>query len=159
GASDGGAATAGGAAGGVGAGVGGAAGSSDATGVGGASGNGGASGAAGAAAAGAAGSVSADGGITAGVPVRDFLESLGVCTHIGQGVDSAAETATAMAFAGLHNLRDDGSAGQVQAWITVHQQSGARVSLLTNQDVTSTIDIAKQLNAAGALLAVEGPNE
>jgi hypothetical protein len=113
----------------------------------------------GGAAAGAAGSADADGGITAGVPVRDFLESLGVCTHIGQGVDSAPETATAMVYAGLHNLRDDGSASVVPSWITVHQQSGARVSLLTNQDVASTIDMAKQLNAAGALLAVEGPNE
>jgi hypothetical protein len=125
-------------------------------------GGGGATGAGGAAgSAGADGGMDrgADGGGTAGVAVSDFLESLGVCTHIGQGVDGAAESAAAMAYAGLHNLRDDGSAGAVTSWITVHQQSGARVSLLTNQDVASTIAIAKQLNAAGALLAVEGPNE
>jgi hypothetical protein len=136
------------------------AGAGAAIGTGGAAGLGGASGGAGAAGAGGvAGSAGADGGVTTSVPVLDFLESLGVCTHIGQGVDSAAETATAMSYAGLHNLRDDGSAGAVPAWITVHQQSGALVSLLTNQDVASTIAMAKQLSAAGALLAVEGPNE
>src|SRR5262249_54155591 len=60
---------------------------------------------------------------------------------------------------GLYNLRDDGNSGAVPNWITVHQQSGARVSLLTNHDVASTVDMAKQLNAAGALLAVEGANQ
>jgi hypothetical protein len=110
-------------------------------------------------AGGSAGGAGAGGRGAAGAPVHAFLESLGVCTHIGQGVDGAGETATAMAYAGLHNLRDDGSAGAVPNWIMVHQQSGARVSLLTNQDVASTIAMAKQLNAAGALLAVEGPNE
>lgn len=141
------------------AGGGGAAGGAGFAGMGGAAGGGGSAGAGGA--AGGVGSAGSGGaGPLPGVAqVRDLLESLGVCTHIGQGVDGAAETATAMAYAGLHNLRDDGSAGAVPAWITVHQQSGARVSLLTNHDVASTIDLAKQLAAAGALLAVEGPNE
>jgi hypothetical protein len=47
----------------------------------------------------------------------------------------------------------------VDDWISMHQSSGVRVALLTDQDVASTIDMAKRLNAAGALLAVEGPNE
>jgi hypothetical protein len=110
---------------------------------------------------GALGSGGSDGGTipTAGVKVSDFLNSLGVCTHIGQGIDSPTQTATAMTYAGLRNLRDDGNAGHVQDWITVHQQSGARMSLLTDRNVASTLDMAKTLNAAGALLAVEGPNE
>jgi hypothetical protein len=41
----------------------------------------------------------------------------------------------------------------------MHASAGVRLSLLTNQDVTSTITMAKTLNASGALLAVEGPNE
>jgi hypothetical protein len=88
-----------------------------------------------------------------------FLESIGVCTHVGQGVDAPASSATAIAFAGIRNLRDDGNAAHVSDWISMHQSSGVRVCLLTNQDVASTLAIAEQLNVAGALMAVEGPNE
>ena len=41
----------------------------------------------------------------------------------------------------------------------MHKSLGIRVCLLTDNDLPGTIDAAKQLNAAGALLAVEGPNE
>lgn len=110
----------------------------------------------------ASGGTSGAGGATTGtlaVRVTDFLGSLGVCTHIGQGVDDATASATALSYAGMHAIRDDGRPGHVQDWITVHQQSGVRLSLLTDHDVQSTIDMAKALHAAGALLAVEGPNE
>jgi hypothetical protein len=93
------------------------------------------------------------------VPANDFLDSIGVCTHIAQGEDSPTESATALAYAGIRGIRDDGNPDTVPDWITVHQQSGVRLSLLTNHDVASTISMAKQLQAAGALLAVEGPNE
>jgi hypothetical protein len=93
------------------------------------------------------------------IPVTDFLNSIGVCTHIGQGVDNASQSATAMGYAGIRNLRDDGRSGHIQDWITVYNQSGVRTALLTDQNITSTISMAKQLRAAGALLAVEGPNE
>lgn len=96
---------------------------------------------------------------TTAVPVSDFLNSIGVCTHIGQGVDNASQSATAMAYAGIRNLRDDGRSGHIQDWITVYNLSGVRTALLTDQNITSTITMAKQLRAAGALLAVEGPNE
>jgi hypothetical protein len=113
--------------------------------------------------AGSNGGVSGTGGAsgtgTLAIRAADFLNSIGVCTHIGQGIDDPVKTATAMSYAGIKNLRDDGRPAHVKDWITVHQQSGARLSLLTDQNVTSTIDMAKQLNAAGALLAVEGPNE
>lgn len=97
-------------------------------------------------------------GVTA-VRATDFLGSIGVCTHVGQGVDAPAQSATALSYAGIRNVRDDGRPAHVQDWISMHQSSGVRVSLLTNQDVTSTVDMAKQLSAAGALLAVEGANE
>ena len=64
-----------------------------------------------------------------------------------------------MAYAGIRNLRDDGHPEHVPDWISMHQSAGVRVCVLTNQDVAGTVDMAKQLNAAGALLAVEGPNE
>ena len=91
--------------------------------------------------------------------MTDFLDSIGVCTHIAQGVDDAAKSATALKFAGIRELRDDGNPGTVPKWITVFQQAGVRTNLLTNHDVASTVDMAKQLKAAGALLSVEGPNE
>ena len=101
----------------------------------------------------------AGGGGATAFRVSDFLDSIGVCTHIGQGVDNAERSATAMKFAGIRGLRDDGRPNHIADWITVFRQAGVRTALLTNHDVASTIDMAKQLHAAGALLAVEGPNE
>ena len=97
-------------------------------------------------------------GMTA-VSIDTFLDSIGVCTHVAQGIDDPAKSATAMTYAGLRNLRDDGNPSTVADWISMHQSAGVRVCVLSNQDVASTLDMAKQLNAAGALLAVEGPNE
>ncbi len=88
-----------------------------------------------------------------------FLSSIGVCAHVTQGVDDPSMSATAMKFAGIRNMRDDGSASTVPAWLTIHQQSGVRMDVLTNQDVAGTIAYAEMLAAQGALLAVEGPNE
>jgi hypothetical protein len=96
---------------------------------------------------------------TIAVPIDVFLGSIGVCAHVAQGVDSPSQSATAMAFAGVRNLRDDGNPDTVPDWIAMHQSAGIRLCVLTNQDVAGTIDMAKQLQAAGALLAVEGPNE
>jgi hypothetical protein len=93
------------------------------------------------------------------VAATSFLDSIGACVHVAQGVDSPTESATALTFAGIRNIRDDGNPATVPSWISMHMSAGVRLSLLTNQDVTSTIDMAKQLVAAGALLDVEGPNE
>jgi len=96
---------------------------------------------------------------TTAVEADDFLSSIGVCVHVAQGVDAPAQSATALSFAGIRNIRDDGNPSVVTDWISMHASAGVRVCVLTNQNVTSTIDMAKQLNDAGALLAVEGPNE
>jgi hypothetical protein len=96
---------------------------------------------------------------TTAAPMGRFLDSIGACAHVAQGVDAPTQSAAAMAYAGLRNLRDDGNPGTVPDWIAMHQSAGIRVCVLSNQDVTSTLGMAKQLNAAGALLAVEGPNE
>lgn len=93
------------------------------------------------------------------VAAASFLSSLGVCTHVAQGRDDPTQAATALTFAGIKAIRDDGKASTVPKWIAMHQSAGVRLSLLTNRDVASTIDTAKQLQAAGALLAVEGANE
>lgn len=96
---------------------------------------------------------------TLAVSASEFLSSIGVCTHVGQGVDAPMQSATAMSYAGIQNLRDDGRSGAVPGWISMHQSAGIRVCMLTDQDVPNTLSMAKQLNAAGALLAVEGANE
>ena len=95
----------------------------------------------------------------AAVRATDFLNSLGACTHIGQGVDDASRSAACLKYAGLHNLRDDGIAAHVPDWIKIYQQFGIRTCLLTNHNIPETLAMDDQLRAAGALLAVEGPNE
>jgi hypothetical protein len=98
-------------------------------------------------------------GVTAFKAV-DFLNSIGVCTHIAQGEDSATQVASALAYTGIRNIRDDFSTTRVQDWINIYNQTGARISLLAkNGDVATTLSVAGQLASAGALLAIEGPNE
>ncbi|MGO9837721.1 MAG: glycosyl hydrolase [Polyangiaceae bacterium] len=96
---------------------------------------------------------------TVAVRANDFLNSVGVCVHVAQGVDSPSQSATALSYAGIRNIRDDGNPAVVTDWIAMHQSAGVHVDVLSNQNVSSTIGMATQLNDAGALLAVEGPNE
>lgn len=96
----------------------------------------------------------------AAAKVTDFLNSLGVCTHIGQGVDDAGGVASVLPYLGVYSIRDDAHASAVPNWIDLHRASGARVNLIAQSDsVTDTIAMADQLAAVGALMAVEGPNE
>ena len=91
--------------------------------------------------------------------MSDFLDSIGVCVHITQGVDDPGPSASAMAFAGIREMRDDGNPATVPKWIAVFQDAGVRTNVLTNQSVSGTVGMAEALQDAGALLSVEGPNE
>jgi hypothetical protein len=91
--------------------------------------------------------------------MSDFLDSIGVCVHITQGVDAPGPSASALAFAGIREMRDDGNPATVPAWIAVFQDAGVRTNVLTNQSVSGTVGMAEALRDAGALLSVEGPNE
>jgi hypothetical protein len=97
------------------------------------------------------------------VSVGDFLDSIGICTHIGQGIDDPSQSATALAYAGIRNIRDDGNPRHLQDWISVHEQAGVKVVLTwsgpNDHAIGSLISTSKKLAAAGALLAMEGPNE
>jgi hypothetical protein len=101
-------------------------------------------------------------GVTA-VPAGAFLDSIGVCTHIGQGIDNPLQSAAALAYAGIRHIRDDGSPRHLQDWIAVHEQAGVTVVLTwsgpDDKALGSLLSTSKQLAAAGALLALEGPNE
>jgi hypothetical protein len=99
----------------------------------------------------------------AAASARDFLDSLGVCTHIGQGIDDPAKSAAALSYAGVRNIRDDGNPRHVDDWISVHKLSGVEVVLTSSgpddHAIASLLDISRRLAEAGALLALEGPNE
>jgi hypothetical protein len=110
---------------------------------------------------GASTAAAADG--VAAASARDFLDSIGMCTHVGQGIDDPSQSATALAYAGVRNIRDDGNPNQVEGWIAMHKKAGIRVVLTQSgpkdDSIASLIDSSKKLAAAGALLAMEGPNE
>jgi hypothetical protein len=93
----------------------------------------------------------------------DFLNSIGICTHVGQGADDPSKSAAALAYAGIRNIRDDASARHLDDWIAIHKQAGIKVVLTqsgpSDAAIPRLIDLSKQLAAAGALLALEGPNE
>ncbi len=96
---------------------------------------------------------------TTAVTANNFLNSIGVCTHLTQGADAPTNVATCLTYAGFRNIRDDYSSS-VTKFLTVHSSSGAKVCLLpANGNVTNTLSSLDQLAAAGALLAAEGPNE
>jgi hypothetical protein len=99
---------------------------------------------------------------TLALKVNDFLNSIGVDTHIAQGIDSAPQVVASLTYAGIRNIRDDGSINPatIQEWLDIHAAAGTKVCLLPiNGDVASSISEYEQLAAAGTLLAVEGSNE
>jgi hypothetical protein len=107
-------------------------------------------------------SLAAAEGTTPAIKCTDFLNSIGVCTHISQGEDDPTRVADCLTYTGIRALRDDGSKNPktIQAFIQVHQACGAKVVLLPiNGDIAASLLEYDSLAAAGALLAVEGPNE
>ncbi len=99
---------------------------------------------------------------TTAVKANEFLNSIGVCTHISQGEDHPAKVAECLTYAGIRALRDDGPKNPktLQSFIDLYKASGAKVVLLPkNGDIAASLDQYETLAAAGALLAAEGPNE
>ncbi|MGC9943939.1 MAG: glycosyl hydrolase [Verrucomicrobiota bacterium] len=113
-------------------------------------------------------------GITA-VSANDFLNSIGVCVHIQHGQD-ASKLVAPLRYLGVRNVRDGADQNyDMSGLILLHERAGVRVAFgpgsgasdafinrkngTTNNALTATIMAARQLAAAGALLAVEGPNE
>ena len=99
---------------------------------------------------------------TTAIKAGDFLNSIGVCTHISQGEDDPTKIAECLTYIGIRGIRDDGTKNPntLQAFIDVHKASGAKMVLLPrNGDIAGSLLQYETLAAAGALLAVEGPNE
>ncbi|MDB6021810.1 MAG: putative glycosyl hydrolase, partial [Pedosphaera sp.] len=109
-----------------------------------------------------ASSRAADAAGTTAAKADDFLNSIGVCTHISQGKDAPAKVAECLTYARIRCIRDDGPGNPttLQSFIEVYKTSGARVVLLPRTgDVAASLKQYETLAAAGALLAAEGPNE
>jgi hypothetical protein len=92
----------------------------------------------------------------ASVSAETFLSSLGVNTHVDQGVPGDSYIAP-LRYVGIRNIRDGGrNSSQVQR---LNHFAGARLDLICGGDLDAEISTAKALAASGALMALEGPNE
>lgn len=106
--------------------------------------------------AGQAGAQSAAGAQDTAVPVRRFLGSLGVNTHVAQGYDYS-KYVPALKYLGVSAIRD--STGNPASLVRLHQQTGVLVDIANGGDLQSLLTVGRGLAAAGALLSFEGVNE
>lgn len=97
-------------------------------------------------------------------PVNDFLESIGACVHIQHGQD-ASKMVDLLKYVGIHNVRDAADRNyDMSGLLLLHREVGVKVVIgpgsgARDEDLPATLVMAKQLHEAGALLAIEGPNE
>jgi hypothetical protein len=84
-----------------------------------------------------------------------FLSSLGINTHVSQGYNPGSYVRP-LRYLGVRNIRD--SERNLRGLLLLHEQTGIRVDL-QGDNVSGVIEAAKVLAKAGALMAVEGPNE
>jgi hypothetical protein len=104
----------------------------------------------------------ADGPTTA-LHATDFLNSIGVNSAINKRGETLEKTIDCAKYLGFRWIRTgfEGDLG-VQDVIALHHQTGVRVSwgmLSGGSDIPRLLSTGKQLAAADALLAFEGPNE
>lgn len=98
------------------------------------------------------------------VPAIDFLNSMGVCVHIQHGED-ASRMAPLLKYIGVRNVRDAADRNyDTSGLIRLHDEAGVKVVICIGSgardaDIPAVLDMARRLHRAGALLAIEGPNE
>lgn len=98
------------------------------------------------------------------VPAMDFLNSMGVCVHIQHGED-ASRMAPLLKYIGVKNVRDAADRNyDTSGLIRLHDEAGVKVVICIGSgardaDLPAVLDMARRLHRAGALLAIEGPNE
>ncbi len=102
-------------------------------------------------------------GPTAAVRAGDFLRSIGANSSISRRGETLQATVKAARYIGLGWIRA-GYEGDIplRDLIDLHTQTGVRFSYGLGSggtDIPRLLDGARRLAAAGALLAVEGPNE
>lgn len=100
---------------------------------------------------------------TAAISVSDFLDSLGACSAISRRGESLAKTIDAARYLGLRWLRVGYESNiPVADLLELHRQTGVRFSyglMSGGTDIARLLAGARELAAAGALLALEGNNE
>jgi hypothetical protein len=93
---------------------------------------------------------------TRAVSAYSFLSSLGVNTHVDQGYDPNSYIGP-LRYLGAREVRDGGR--HVDGEVAIAQATGVRFVINGAGDLKGLIASATVLAKAGALLAVEGPNE
>lgn len=85
-----------------------------------------------------------------------FLDSLGVNIHVDQGYD-AGSYIKPLRYLGVRQVRD--GSRHAGAMISLAKATGVRFSMIAGGDMEAYFAAARALAKAGALLAIEGPNE
>ncbi|HUC85706.1 MAG TPA: hypothetical protein VL970_10985 [Candidatus Acidoferrales bacterium] len=100
---------------------------------------------------------------TEAVRAADFLNSIGVNSAIDRRGESLAKTAECAKYLGIRWFRSGiEDCRDVRAYIDLHRQTGVRFSWSPGSggsDLPRLLATARDLAAADALLAFEGPNE
>lgn len=101
---------------------------------------------------------------TVAAKASDFLFSIGACVHVQHGQD-AAKLAPLLNYTGIQNVRDGADKNyDMSGLLLLHRNAGVQVVIgpgsgARDADLPATLKMARQLHDAGALLAIEGPNE
>jgi hypothetical protein len=90
------------------------------------------------------------------VSAVDFLDSIGVNTHVDQGYDPGSYIEP-LGYTGIRQVRDGGR--NIASDVMIHQQTGVRFTIIGGGDVAALLSAGRTLAEAHALLALEGPNE
>ena len=102
-------------------------------------------------------------GETKALRAADFLNSIGVNSAIDRRGESLEKTIACTKYLGIRWFRSGiEDCRDVQVFIRLHHQTGARFSWSPGSggsDIPRLLETARQLAAADALLAFEGPNE
>lgn len=85
----------------------------------------------------------------------DFLNSLGINTHVAQGYNPK-NYIEPLKYTGIRNIRD--AASNMSGYFMLHQEAGIRVNLVGSK-LHHLIPAAQTLAKSGILMAIEGPNE
>ena len=93
---------------------------------------------------------------TAAISAATFLSSLGVNTHVDQGYSPGSYIAP-LRYLGIREVRD--GERHVDGEVAISQATGVHFVINGGGDLTGLVASAAVLAKAGALLAVEGPNE
>jgi len=90
------------------------------------------------------------------VSAASFLNSMGVNIHAAQGYE-IKNYIEPLRYTGIRNIRDSGE--RLSGLLALHAETAVKVDLLFWCQLKDEISSAQQLASAGALLAIEGPNE